>query len=400
MSLNNFGSIITDGLVFYYDQANVKKSWKGAPTTNLIVTTPLAFGVYAYASGPTTVESANETGSTITARRYSITSAVNFARARITPSLTVGQTYTFSFKIRYNGYNTLTPTFYADASKGNPEAGGANTLTNTTITQTSLGNKWYYVRHTFTVSASITGAAILAYGVTTGTDASYVNNTFDVYEEQFEVGSFATPYVNGIRSNTQALLDLVGNNVITANGLTYNSSNSFSFNGSNNYVSFPYTQANPNKFTVEAWFYNTAHSSDSNIGSILVIPYNGYNGWILSLNGPSSFLQLRHHNFNLSSTSYNVSYNTGLDLNKWYQVAAVDNSATVTLYINGKTAVSAASATSTTNSPMTCRIGAWSDTVANTSFNGFIPVVKIYNKPLSAQEISQNFNALRGRYGL
>jgi hypothetical protein len=31
---------------------------------------------------------------------------------------------------------------------------------------------------------------------------------------------------------------------------------------------------------------------------------------------------------------------------------------------------------------------------------GQIPVVKIYNRTLSASEVTQNFNAYRGRYGL
>lgn len=36
MSLSHSSKTITDGLIFYYDMNNVKKSWKGAPTTNLI----------------------------------------------------------------------------------------------------------------------------------------------------------------------------------------------------------------------------------------------------------------------------------------------------------------------------------------------------------------------------
>ena len=36
----------------------------------------------------------------------------------------------------------------------------------------------------------------------------------------------------------------------------------------------------------------------------------------------------------------------------------------------------------------------------NRYFSGKISNTKIYNRALSAAEISQNFNALRGRYGL
>ncbi len=36
MSLSHSPKIVTSGLVFAYDMGNGKKSWKGAPTTNLI----------------------------------------------------------------------------------------------------------------------------------------------------------------------------------------------------------------------------------------------------------------------------------------------------------------------------------------------------------------------------
>jgi len=33
-------------------------------------------------------------------------------------------------------------------------------------------------------------------------------------------------------------------------------------------------------------------------------------------------------------------------------------------------------------------------------FTGYIPNTQIYNRALSAAEVQQNFNALRGRYGI
>ena len=33
-------------------------------------------------------------------------------------------------------------------------------------------------------------------------------------------------------------------------------------------------------------------------------------------------------------------------------------------------------------------------------YNGNLSICRVYNKALTAQEISTNFNALRGRYGL
>ena len=156
----------------------------------------------------------------------------------------------------------------------------------------------------------------------------------------------------------------------------------------------------PNNFTVEAWIYHTSHSSDTNIGHQIVMPYSNYNGWIFSLNGPDSKLQLRHHNFSLSNTSYNISTSSGLALNTWYHVVATDNGTTVTLYVNGLSSVSGASAASTTNGTMNCYIGSWGPSVPNMFFSGSIPIVKIYNRGLTASEIQQNFNAQRGRFGV
>ena len=44
----------------------------------------------------------------------------------------------------------------------------------------------------------------------------------------------------------------------------------------------------------------------------------------------------------------------------------------------------------------TCTIGVGD----NRYFNGYIPIVKIYNKELSASEVKQNFNAMISRFGL
>jgi hypothetical protein len=34
------------------------------------------------------------------------------------------------------------------------------------------------------------------------------------------------------------------------------------------------------------------------------------------------------------------------------------------------------------------------------NFNGLLPLSRIYNRALTATEVMQNFNALRGRYGV
>lgn len=70
-------------------------------------------------------------------------------------------------------------------------------------------------------------------------------------------------------------------------------------------------------------------------------------------------------------------------------------------YVNGiyESISSGASIVDVSNS-YDLTIGVGSNLSSNTLFKGQIPVVKIYNRALTPAEITQNFNALRGRYGI
>jgi hypothetical protein len=58
------------------------------------------------------------------------------------------------------------------------------------------------------------------------------------------------------------------------------------------------------------------------------------------------------------------------------------------------------SATATTNGTITTYVGTFGGGAANTYFAGNINLVKVYSRGLTATEVQQNFNAIRGRYGI
>lgn len=360
MSLQHSPKIVTDGLVFYYDMQNSTKSWQGKPTTN-------------YISIPTEEMTRGEFG------QYRDLAPI-FNNYGLVP-------YSLSMDIKVNKPGSV----YVYMQNGS-------------TTRYSFVAQWVsattsYKRFTFnnitpSISNSSDTQAMLATYTTYG---SGVNPT--VRNIQLEQGTYATPFVSGSRSSIQSLLDITQTRTITPTSLTYNSDGSFSFDGSSDYMSFPYTQSSPNNFTVEAWIYHTAHSSDTNIGHQIVIPYSNYNGWIFSLAGPSSYLLLRGHNYNTQTNPYNVSYGTGLSLNTWYHVAATDDGVNVRLYVNGVNVTTASSGVATTNTPMTAYVGCWAG-ISSTAFAGKIPNVKIYSRALTSAEIQQNFNCHRGMYGL
>lgn len=90
--------------------------------------------------------------------------------------------------------------------------------------------------------------------------------------------------------------------------------------------------------------------------------------------------------------------NTGI----WCNVVAtrVKSTGLVTLYVNGSLSNSGtADIGNTLNANPLIKIGSGDDYPAF-SFGGSIANVQIYNRALSSSEVSQNFNALRGRFGI
>ena len=177
-----------------------------------------------------------------------------------------------------------------------------------------------------------------------------------------------------------------GNNGTLVNGPTYSSSNggNFNFDETDDYVDCGQV-LNNSAYTKIAWFrpetstYNivsgTAGATAFWMSNTTDTLYSGHNGsW------------------------YIVSYSPGNMLNQWWCGAVTFNTSTGwVLYLNGEQVDTDASTTAPTGDG-TIFIGAHG--VAANLFDGDIPVVQIYNRALSASEISQNFNATRSRFSI
>ena len=86
----------------------------------------------------------------------------------------------------------------------------------------------------------------------------------------------------------------------------------------------------------------------------------------------------------------------------WYHVTGTWNGSVISTYINGvlQGSVAATSTTFKPNFAISGRSVAADFSSAVFPFPGFISLTSIYNRALSNEEILQNFNAQRGRYGL
>lgn len=104
--------------------------------------------------------------------------------------------------------------------------------------------------------------------------------------------------------------------------------------------------------------------------------------------------------FRNSGNDYALSSPTTLSANQWYHLALVSNSSGTTGYCNAVLQGTTAQ-TITSNSITDFHIGRRSSNAASEFMSGNIAYIRVYhNRALTQQEIQQNFEATRTRYGI
>jgi hypothetical protein len=185
-----------------------------------------------------------------------------------------------------------------------------------------------------------------------------------------------------------------GNNGTLVNIPTYDATNggSFSFNGTTQYASTPLSLGGSTAFTIAAWIKTTVG------GKEIIATYgvaNIFEFWLPT----SKTAALYVYN---TGTTYRLSAAL-VATGSWVYCVGVYNGATPTLsmYVNGALSNGALIGTI----PASVSAGASTVVIANANtgsyfFNGLMGQISIYNRALSATEISTNFELLRGRYGI
>ncbi len=182
--------------------------------------------------------------------------------------------------------------------------------------------------------------------------------------------------------------------------------------GGENYASLirdtiPELHFNEGDYSVEIWCkykefanYHTTAVSVWNTGAIL-----GTNEWVIGAH-PST----HYHRFliaDATNANHNAWSDTTAELNKWYHLVGVRSGATASLYedcVMASIPVSASALSESVDTDTAFYIGAIMDGQGvpygrgQSTFSGSIGVVKIYKKALSANEVKQNYNALKSRY--
>lgn len=202
--------------------------------------------------------------------------------------------------------------------------------------------------------------------------------------------------------------NLVGTNNYTMAGTTWNSAGYFTFNGtsgeaySTGAVTFP--SINTTSFSVCGWFRTSTSSGKKLFGFENVNTGTGSNSYDkhLYVNTSGKLVWAIW-----SGTANTVATSASYTDNNWYNFAVVYSysagGSTNTIYVNG-VSVATMTATSIPADVIYFRIGAYAN-VWPGGGSGYFPgdisnIMFYYGTALSAGQVAQNFNSLRGRYGV
>jgi hypothetical protein len=189
-----------------------------------------------------------------------------------------------------------------------------------------------------------------------------------------------------------------GNNGTLTNGPTF-SNNSIVFDGSNDYVNCGNNiQSTYTALTIE----NAIRISKINTKQAILSSYESIStvqlGWGLEVLSNNT---INFFGFQNTSTVKDVQTISTISLNTNYTITGVFVASTYfNIYINGTLAATTPTTlTSITKHVTTSLVIAAGPTVV-IPFQGSIYSTKIYNRALSAQEVLQNYNAQKSRFGL
>jgi hypothetical protein len=366
-------NIVTSGLTLNLDASNISSFVDSQPTANKVPNAATFNGGWASYSNGNDGTFITEFGTT----GYRMTNRGSWNGIYQNFDVGAAGTYTFSAWIKYLG-------------NAAPVTGGAVYISNygggdtAVAVDKGLVGVWQRVKHTVNVtSPGNVYFYLISWGGTYGGD----NHSWEVTMPQIESGSIATPFVNGTRTQSTTFRDLSPNNnpVTLVNGPTFNSNGSIVFDGVDDYGTLnPAGIPTGNEITIS--FLNFGISAPSS--SIIAASFNNSDQTL---------------NVHLPWSNNGIYWDCGYPFNRidkiatnteyqgWHNWVFTKNAATgnMSIYRDGSLWHSGSGQTSTIPTMTVARIGSyWNNQLYH---NGRIAQCLVYNKALTATEISQNY---------
>jgi hypothetical protein len=167
----------------------------------------------------------------------------------------------------------------------------------------------------------------------------------------------------------------------------------FNLDGVDDYISCGNVLASLTNMTLECWVnFSTQISNYNGIISKTLSNADGYEIRTTGYTPTTTSFQFRYKGDTAVTNEYAAT--NGL----WYNIVATGQSGSQRLIVNNVLQASNTVVTTPTANSNNLEIGKLS--YSGLYLKGSMAVAKIYDRVLSDSEISQNFNALRGRYGI
>jgi len=403
MGFNRGAKLVTNGLRFAYDTGypTVSSSFdtyrynNGEPTTNLADTdtkrtiTPHNAGGYNH-----TITTADAPEKGPGWKKITISQHGTNHRLAQFPyiSHTSGSTLSYSIEYDFNGLSTSTGSqtsdYYWKLDGSSGVFGDATPIDNgyqraLTYTRSSNG-----VQAIFLANANLNRAGI--------NDIIYYKNY------QVEDKDHNTPFVATTRSISGSLVDLIGSQQIKLTQVSYDSNAQLTFDGTNDYAELPSFFVPTGSRSVEVVAMVASASTDSaqkhifansdQVGNslddagIAIIYRNGhFRGYIWNWDGANS-------------PRTEKIFQTNVEQDKFYHLVLTHDDSEAKFYTNGVLVASGLCTGSRFPSNDTT-IGRYSPGYSQ-GFNGDIPIVRVYNRCITSDEVAQNFNSIKERFDI
>jgi hypothetical protein len=230
---------------------------------------------------------------------------------------------------------------------------------------------------------------------------NYDKSKIYIANVQLEVGSVASPFVNGTRSNTGSLIDLKRNTDIDLSYVSFDSTGQPTFDGTDDEIELAANDWNKvSAVTIEAIVSINGAPIDGNDYHVVVQKDGAYSGgavYGIRINNSSVPYGTFSRGSSSSDTHVNTVAGNTMTSNKYYHLVYTRKIGESVFYQNGvQETINTSNNDAIYNNTDTVTIGQGD----GRQLYGDIPIVKIYNRVLSAEEVKQNFNAYKNRFGI
>ena len=254
----------------------------------------------------------------------------------------------------------------------------------------TIANQWHKVDNQFTLpTGTLTNLSL------GGWYRAASNFTIKIANCHLELNSHVTPFTLVSRTNTDSLIDLKKSTNIDLSNVSFDSTGQPTFDGTDDSI-YPNIVSNSSGLTaITVEFIVKANANNKNLlnsspGAAL-LHYGGAGFYLVSTDGTAS-----------GYLGWNGKL-TGGGTGAYEHLVATYDGTTMRLYVNGEstgtTRAYSAGSTGILKDLNGVRIGGNFNS-SQPWFNGDIPVAKIYNQALTAEEITQNFNAYKNRFNI